>query len=108
MGERFSKRVSRAPRDGGLRSAPKRPVDRCKVDERPVAIHRRKLEYISKLSDVARPWVRAETFECLGLEATLADFRLHEAKEMACEGRDVIGANAQWRDLDDEAVDSIV
>lgn len=49
-----------------------------------------------------------QTFQRLRVEAAISDFWLHEPKEVPRQRCDVVWTCAQRRDLDDEAVDSVV
>jgi hypothetical protein len=77
-----------------LGNASKRAFDSRKVDHRPVAIHRGQLEHVSKLANVARPGIPMQAFERLRVEAPLAHFGLHLAKEVLRQERDVVRPDA--------------
>jgi hypothetical protein len=49
-----------------------------------------------------------KTLERLRLEVTLPDLCLHPTNEVLCQAGDIVRPDAEWRDVYDEAMDSIV
>lgn len=95
-------------KDRRVRAHAKCAFHRGKVDERAVAADCGELEQVSKLTHVPRPRILVKTVECLACNLALADLRLHETNEVSDQGPDVVWARTERRNLDDQAMDSIV
>jgi hypothetical protein len=106
--ERLSQGIRARSKNGRIGNAAQCAFDWGNADRFTLAIECSQLEDVPELSNVAGPGMASKTIQGVGGEAPLPDFRLHLTKHVPRERPHVVEAGAQWRNLDDQAVDSIV